>query len=483
MSDWDTAPASGWVDDSTAQATAGWVDSTPAPAGDYSGIDPEHVSKHEDGVGGDTCHNCGQSGHFKSDCTEPRKNSGECFNCGEVGHNKADCSNPAVERAFSGTCRGCGEEGHRSSACPQAVCKKCSATGHTATECSGKFNVYPEDLPEGVDADQAWDNLVDADATGDVDDFIQAFWAYCKLAPELTLVQLEECFRETDFKYYLIAKEQTVPSKVHTNVDLQGNGDKTFQISFQKTPKPRRAILSEGWPKSPEENLERLQDAGFSMDNMKPYCRNCEEVGHSMKSCPQEPQMVEKPKVACSNCDQEGHYIRDCPNARAVRGGVECKHCGLSGHFVRDCPTKPAEVCRNCQREGHRSSDCVNERVIICRNCEKEGHTGRDWPEEVNMANVFCRNCEKKGHYAKDCSEPKDWSKVKCRNCEEFGHGAGRCPNPPVGQDDAPADQNYTAEAGPSTAPEGDWMSAGAGAADAGGAGDWNAAPAAVSAW
>ncbi|CAD0045545.1 unnamed protein product [Aureobasidium pullulans] len=434
MSDWDTAPASGWVDDSTAQATAGW-----------------HVSKHEDGVDGDTCHNCGQSGHFKSDCTEPARTLGSV----------------STARAFSGTCRGCGEEGHRSSACPQAVCKKCSATGHTATECSGKFNVYPEDLPEGVDADQAWDNLVDADATGDVDDFIQAFWAYCKLAPELTLVQLEECFRETDFKYYLIAKEQTVPSKVHTN----------------KTPKPRRAILSEGWPKSPEENLERLQDAGFSMDNMKPYCRNCEEVGHSMKSCPQEPQMVEKPKVACSNCDQEGHYIRDCPNARAVRGGVECKHCGLSGHFVRDCPTKPAEVCRNCQREGHRSSDCVNERVIICRNCEKEGHTSRDCPEEVNMDNVLCRNCEMKGHYAKDCSEPKDWGKVKCRNCEEFGHGAGRCPNPPVGQDDAPADQNYTAEAAPSTAPEGDWMSAGAGAADAGGAGDWNAAPAAVSAW
>jgi hypothetical protein len=77
---------------------------------------------------------------------------------------------------------------------------------------------------------------------------------------------------------------------------------------------------------------------------LKPYCTNCEEVGHSMKFCTEEKQMIEKPKVSCSNCNNDGHYIRDCPEPRAVRGGgggdVKCKHCGEQGHFVRDCPTK-----------------------------------------------------------------------------------------------------------------------------------------------
>ncbi|CAD0091029.1 unnamed protein product, partial [Aureobasidium mustum] len=261
---------SGW-DEPAAVDTAGWVDSTAAAATDaeYSGIDPEMISKHD----------------------------GECA---------------------------------------EATCKRCSGTGHTAAACTEKYKVYPDGLPAAENADKAWDNLMAADTDGDVDDFVQAFWVYCKLAPELTLVQLEECFRETGFKFYLIAKEQTVPSLVHTNVDLQGNDGKKYRVSFQKTFKPRRAILAEGWPKTPEENLQRLQDAGFSLDNLKPYCTNCEKSGHSTKACPEEKQVVEKPKVTCSNCNED-------------------------------------------------ASDCTNERVMVCRNCNTPGHAARDCPEETNM--------------------------------------------------------------------------------------------------
>lgn len=58
MTDENTA-ASGWVDDSAAQATGGWLDDTSAAAdlgGDsFSGINPEHISKHDESGNDNAC--------------------------------------------------------------------------------------------------------------------------------------------------------------------------------------------------------------------------------------------------------------------------------------------------------------------------------------------------------------------------------------------------------------------------------------------
>ena len=60
-----------------------------------------------------------------------------------------------------------------------------------------------------------------------------------------------------------------------TIVDLQGGIDKSYQVTFQMSAKPRRRSDRAGWPKSPEENLERLKDAGFPEERHVPRCRNC----------------------------------------------------------------------------------------------------------------------------------------------------------------------------------------------------------------
>lgn len=74
---------------------------------------------------------------------------------------------------------------------------------------------------------------------------------------------------------HLIAKVQEI-SDTHTIVNLQGKDGQKFVVSIQWSAKPKRAAFKEGWPSSPEENMERLETAGFVMDGMVLKCSNCE---------------------------------------------------------------------------------------------------------------------------------------------------------------------------------------------------------------
>jgi len=101
------------------------------------------------------------------------------------------------------------------------------------------------------------------------------FKIYSKACPDATYEDLERAFRLNHFKTFLIATEKELP-KTHTYVNLQGELDKTYQVGYYFSPKPKRAIMAASWPESTEENLERLKDAGMPLDRGIPKCNRCD---------------------------------------------------------------------------------------------------------------------------------------------------------------------------------------------------------------
>lgn len=166
---------------------------------------------------------------------------------------------------------------------------------------------------------------------------------YLKSEPGITYVEMEQAFRAQGLRLYLIAMENPSLLSTHTHMDLQGNLDKKYRVHYRWSDKPNRPREAEHWPKSAEENLERLRDAGETVDRGLPKCSNCDQLGHISKSCPQEKVEKERLTVMCYNCDQPGHRVRDCklslfplvsllanqgqgPEPRKNKYG--CKNCG-----------------------------------------------------------------------------------------------------------------------------------------------------------
>ena len=60
-----------------------------------------------------------------------------------------------------------------------------------------------------------------------------------------------------------------------TFINLQGELNKTYQVGFHLSAEAPRPRMEAKWPKSPEENLQRLDDAGLPFDRGVPYCIRC----------------------------------------------------------------------------------------------------------------------------------------------------------------------------------------------------------------
>lgn len=190
---------------------------------------------------------------------------------------------------------------------------------------------------------------------------------YSKAVPLATYVDIEKLLRQEKLNVYLIAlvsyshelrapgwpmsinenRQEREIGDCHTVVNLQGKLNCKYVVGLYFSEKPQRINLKERWPATPEENLERLAEAGFPLDRQIPKCSNCgsktrlpssdstvislltfcpQEMGHIMKSCKEELSVVERVEVKCVNCKQPGHRARDCKEARVDR--FACRNCG-----------------------------------------------------------------------------------------------------------------------------------------------------------
>ncbi|KAF3807622.1 hypothetical protein GCG54_00012020 [Colletotrichum gloeosporioides] len=387
---------SGWGTDDASGGAGGGGDPWNNPSGGDG----------DEGGGGQrgACFNCGQDGHNKADCPEPAKPfDGECKGCGQQGHMRRDCPD-----APPMACRSCGEEGHIRKDCPNKppdLCRNCHEEGHLVVNCENPRKIDLSKI-EDVDADVAWNQIIEAADERDGVEAKEAIQKYLKHFPDMTYVILEEAFRGQEMGIYLIATERAL-APTHTNMDLQGNLGKKFTVQYRFSSQPDRAREKAGWPASAEENMARLADAGEPVSRLMQKCNNCDELGHTAKACPQDPN--EKVRFACKNCGQSGHKVSECTEPRNAEG-VECNKCNEMGHFGRDCPTAGGggRSCHNCGQEGHISKECTEPRKLKCRNCDEEGH------------------------HSRDCDKPQDVTRIKCMNCGEMGHKKYKCPNPPV---------------------------------------------------
>lgn len=135
---------------------------------------------------------------------------------------------------------------------------------------------------EDAPAEKSWEEIKVASDERDLDDFKEAFRKYLKATPDATYVQLEKAFREQSFTIFMIATEKEL-AVTYTNMDLQGNLDKQYSVSYRLSPNPQRPKEKDAWPATPEENLTHLENAGEPVDRGVPKCGNCEQLGHTFK--------------------------------------------------------------------------------------------------------------------------------------------------------------------------------------------------------
>ncbi|MCJ1270285.1 hypothetical protein MMC22_010181 [Lobaria immixta] len=397
----------------------------------------------------------------------PTQESGDGFNNrtpGEEGHSKV----------FKGICRICEKEGHPAAQCPDKppmMCRNCKKEGHAAKDCKENRVMDLSDIPD-EQPEIAWQQVIAADQEKDLDDLRKALKIYCKAVPESTWVQLERAFRLHHFNTFLVAREKEM-LVTQTLVNLQGKLDCKYEVGFFFSDKPRRAILAQGWPSSPEENLNRLEDAGTPMDRGVPKCQRCSELGHVARECKEEEQDRERTEVKCQ--------VIGLAIARS-HGRID-----LLAETARSRDTRPRSAPSHALQRALSARNAQRLAILprtVQRAAVKSAETAGSNAGSYSLVSSLTLNREE-GHKAVDCDKPKDPARTTCRNCDTVGHTVRRCPQPDPDAVDGNAggqESGFGGDTAADVAPEGDWANgAGAGASN-----DWeraNPAAAPADAW
>lgn len=213
--------------------------------------------------------------------------------------------------------------------------------GHSRAKCKNPRTIDRSHVADTT-PDDAWNELEQAIKERDMDDAKAAIEKYSKACPDMTYVQLQEGIFDQGLNLFLIAKEREL-LPTYTNMDLQGNLNKKYSISYRFSDQPQRPKEADAWPSTREEILSRLDNAGIVVEQSVPYCTNCQEMGHIRKHCKVEQDSNERPTIMCYNCNETGHRVRDCkldpstilpitdkvsigPQPRSARN--TCRNCG-----------------------------------------------------------------------------------------------------------------------------------------------------------
>ncbi|KAG6016922.1 hypothetical protein E4U43_002732 [Claviceps pusilla] len=146
--------------------------------------------------------------------------------------------------------------------------------GHMRKNCENSRVVNRDHIAD-VNPDEALAKIKIAARERDVDDVKEAVQEYVKsVGGDVNYHQLQTMFIDEAVNLWLIATERQLVN-VFTNMDLQGNTGKKYSISYRFSEKPERPREIEGWPKSREEILDRLEDAGEIVDSGHRRCHNC----------------------------------------------------------------------------------------------------------------------------------------------------------------------------------------------------------------
>lgn len=281
-----------------------------------------------------------------------------------------------------------------------------AVVGHIAFECKAARKVNRDHI-DVMPGDVAWEQLLKAARSRDIDDIKEAVQKYAKAEPSATYHDLETAFRAQSLPVYLIAIEKGLVTTL-TNMDLQGNLMRKYTVTYRFSDQPLRERDRPLWPSSAEDNLERLKNSGEVVPLGIPKCRNCDELGHIAKSCPQEKvELQSRNEIKCYNCEGVGHRVRDCMVQPSSSNG------------------SPTNLTRSGAEERTGCLPQLQVSVPSSRDCSWVLHSNilqPAWPQgrglyalpSRSLTRLHCTNrLFMKG------TEPRDASGVECRKCGE----------------------------------------------------------------